>query len=324
VWHSLTIVCFMVVTCAGGRAAHAHGMRSAYLEIDEVVPGEPTVRLRVTRPELRVMPRIEHCELAPLAAEGESEDGLVRAYRAHCTGSLVGATIEVSGLGAEIEEAVVWIRTERQEIHTAVLTASSNRMVVPAHTSPAATFFQYAVLGLRHILGGADHLLFLLLIVIQLRHLRAIVLAETAFSLSHGLAFAATSTGWIEITPAPVEACIALSLLLLALDAGRSAGPGARSTALLALVFGAVHGLGFAGGLRELGVPQDQLAPAILGFGAGVELGQVGFVVCAWGALAGLRKFRVSDGVLAWIVLGAGVLATSWLFERGLAALEGT
>src|SRR5262249_1603286 len=137
----------------------------------------------------------------------------------------------------------------------------------------------YVLSGLRHIAGGADHLFFLALLVLVLRRVRAVLLAETAFTVSHSLAFAATALGRIHVRPAPVEACIALSLVLLATDvsqdgAERSVWRGAGTS----LVFGLVHGLGFAGGLRETGLPDRHVAVALLGFGTGIEIGQVLFL----------------------------------------------
>jgi HupE / UreJ protein len=180
---------------------------------------------------------------------------------------------------------------------------------------------------------------------LHLRRLRPILLAETAFSLSHGLAFALTATGVVRVPAAPVEAAIALSLVLLALDTGRASGPSPRATAWLALGFGAVHGLGFAGGLRELGVPDEQVAPAVLGFGLGVELGQLAFVLLGWAALRAVHalvppppalgvepRSPTSDRratALRWtgvrlqqaLVVVAGSLAMAWLLQRSAAAL---
>jgi hydrogenase/urease accessory protein HupE len=304
--------------------ARAHGMRSAYLEIDELEGADPLVRLRVTQPDVAAIPSIEGCELTPLHETHLEVDGMTRGYRARCRRPLAGATVTVSGLGVELEEAVVRVRSATGELHSAVLTSGNPRLRIPAHGDAEAAWWQYLRLGTLHILGGADHLLFLLLIVLHLRRLRPILVAETAFSLSHGLAFAATVTGWIRVPAAPVEAAIALSLVLLALDVGRAGALSARATAAMALVFGAVHGLGFAGGLRELGVPERQLGPAVLGFGVGVELGQLGFVLTTWCALTALARWRGAERVARWLVLIAGSLAMSWLLTRGLIALEAT
>ena len=330
---------------AHATTALAHGMRSAYLEIDEVAGGSPLVRLRVTQADAIATPQLQRCQLTPLPGTHEDQDGVTRAYRASCQGELIGTRITVSGLGVDLEEAVVRVVTATGQVHAAVLTAAEPSFVVPARADASAALTRYLAAGLRHILGGLDHLLFLLLVVLHLRRLRPILVAETAFSLSHGLAFALTATGVVRVPAAPVEAAIALSLVLLALDTGRASGPSPRATAWLALGFGAVHGLGFAGGLRELGVPDSQVAPAILGFGLGVELGQLAFVLLGWAALAALARLTrrpppsltgspatAPAAALRWtgvrlqqaLVLAAGALAMSWLLQRSALALLGT
>src|ERR1019366_3355702 len=145
---------------------------------------------------------------------------------------------------------------------------------------------QYVRLGVVHILTGYDHLLFLLLLVLLLRRVRSVLLAETAFTLSHSLSFSATALGWVHVSSTAAEACIALSLVLLAADVRIRGTPApAWRGARMAFVFGLVHGLGFAGGLREIGLPERAVAPALVSFGAGVELGQVAFLAVALGGL---------------------------------------
>jgi hypothetical protein len=304
--------------------AAAHGMRSAHLQL-EAQGGAATARLRTPAGALAA-PRVDGCPVEPLATGAaptpDAEGSITRAFIVRCA-ALVGARITVTGLGGELDEAVVLVRDERGREHTAVLTGDADALVVPATATALATARSYVGHGLRHIATGLDHLLLLVLLVLQLRRLRPILIAETAFSISHGLAFAATALGWVHLPPAPVEACIAVSLILLALDVGRPARP--RAVALLALAFGLVHGLGFAGGLRELGVPDAHAAAAILGFGLGVELGQLACVLGAWAAITALtargRAPRLAP-LATWLTVGAGGIATFWLIDRARAVLE--
>jgi hypothetical protein len=189
---------------------------------------------------------------------------------------------------------------------------------------------QFVGLGVKHISTGLDHLLFLLGLVVALRRVRAVMLAETAFTLSHSLSYTASALGWVHIPTGPVEACIALSLVLVALEAARrgAAGPEVvpplRSLELrgtgLAFVFGLVHGLGFAGGLAETGLPVNAIPPALLGFAAGVELGQVAFLALALGAFALLRSARAWPLLERRAALAAtytvGSVGFFWWLER--------
>ena len=177
--------------------------------------------------------------------------------------------------------------------------------------------WQYARLGVRHILTGTDHLLFLALLVLSLRRVRSVLLAESAFTLSHSLSFSATALGWIHMSSAAAEACIALSLVLLAADVRvRGAPPRAARGAWLALVFGLVHGLGFAGGLREIGLPDGAVASALLSFGAGVEVGQVAFLAALLALLHLVRRASQLSRLNLVAVYAAGALSAYGLFER--------
>src|SRR5262249_44334900 len=153
---------------------------------------------------------------------------------------------------------------------------------------------EYVERGVVHIMTGADHLMFLFLLVLLLKtKLRAILLAESAFTLSHSISFSLTALGLLKVAAPAAEACIALSLLLLALDVGGDKVTGPRSAALTALIFGSVHGLGFAGGLRELGLPDRHVATALVGFGAGVELGQIVFLAAVIVLFRAILKHRI-------------------------------
>jgi len=199
--------------------------------------------------------------------------------------------------------------------HSTVLRARAPSWLIPDADDESDTLLRYGRLGVGHIASGADHLLFLTGLVLALRRWRGIVWAETAFTVSHTLSFTLTALGLVRLPSAAVETAIAFSLLLVARDLlrQRSDAP-PLGTAGLAFVFGAVHGLGFAGGLRELGLPETDVARALVGFAGGIELGQLAFVGVAWAlvrASAGqLPRLRLVGGGLM------GILSAAWLFER--------
>jgi hypothetical protein len=174
--------------------------------------------------------------------------------------------------------------------------------------------------GVSHISSGADHLMFLLLLVLLLdTRVRAILLAESAFTLSHSISFSLTALGLLKVAAPAAEASIALSLLMLALDVGnaKNSGPiSSNAAGLTALIFGSVHGLGFAGGLRELGLPDQHVATALVGFGAGVELGQLVFLSVAILLLRALLRLRIGRRITAASTYAAGTVAAYWLIAR--------
>ncbi|MEM9692382.1 MAG: HupE/UreJ family protein [Myxococcota bacterium] len=195
----------------------------------------------------------------------------------------------------------------------------------------------YFALGLEHIAGGYDHLLFVLVLLffhrrrgtVSLRA-KAIVGTVTAFTVGHSVTLALATLGEVSLPPAPVEACIALSIALLAaelarvearLDERSGRGLAWQRPWLGAGLFGLLHGLGFAGALRDAGVPSHAAWLGLLAFNMGVELGQLVFVAVALVVLVGLSRLpRAAVRVPAGVAYLAGSFATAWTLDR-LAAL---
>jgi hypothetical protein len=307
------------------RLARAHPMRSAYVEVVEIEPSRARVTLRSPFPEggLSVGTQAP-CALEPAAELGPDVRVLA------CPNTVAGAAIRVEGLGPILSEAVVWSTLADGVSGSSLLTRGRPIAFLPrARGSRFAVVADYVGFGWRHILGGFDHLLFLLGLVVVQRRVRYVLAAETAFTVSHSVTFAANALGWIRVASAPVECCIAVSLVIVALEAARRATaetrpPSYLTGASLAFAFGLVHGLGFAGGLSEIGLPEQAIGPALVGFAGGVEFGQVAFlaVVLALFALADrlARRARVfSRGPLVLTTAATyavGSVGCFWFYER--------
>jgi hypothetical protein len=290
-----------------------HGLRSTYLEILETRPGIAFAHLNLQVPDPALSWELSGCQ-----AEAVGESSLSRAWRVECPGPLAGRTLTVRGLGTEVSEAVVDVSEADGQQVSRLLRQDSPQLEIPTGQDGPSVAYQYLKLGIWHIATGADHLTFLLLLVLVVRRPRAVLLAESAFTLSHSLSFSATALGWLQVPSAPAEACIALSLVLLALDVGRQ-GWGIWRGAGLALAFGLVHGLGFAGGLREIGIPEHAVAPALVAFGLGVEVGQVAFLAVALAGislLSRLRRWPQLSTATAYLAAG---MSSYWLIQRVVA-----
>ena len=170
------------------------------------------------------------------------------------------------------------------------------------------------------MLGGADHVLFVLGLVLLLRNPRRLVGAVTAFTAGHSLTLALASLGALHLPARPVEACIALSVLLLAVELRLDRDTLARRRPwLLAGLFGLVHGLGFAGALDEAGLPPDRALETLLGFNLGVEAAQLIIVVAALPIAAWTRSGADWRRQVPCVLLGATGLA--WTLDRILVML---
>jgi hypothetical protein len=297
-------------------------MRTAYVEILETEPGRAIVKWRSLVSGATLDVRFDApCALA--RRDGPSDERLPQGQAEHsfvvdCGATLAGATIHVGGLGPILSEAVVWITRADGTSTSHFLTVSSPAWQLPYADSVWVVAKQYLRLGIEHIFTGADHLLFLLALVLCLRRPRAVLLAETAFTLSHSLSFSAAALGWVHVSSSAAEACIALSLVLVALDipvGGGDRAPLAHGP-LLAFTFGLVHGLGFAGGLSEIGLPDHAIPTALASFGAGIEIGQVVFLGAALGITSVLERTTFHPLAQRVGAYAVGSVGFFWLVER--------
>ena len=179
------------------------------------------------------------------------------------------------------------------------------------------TLQAYGWLGVEHILTGFDHLMFVcsLMFLVGLR--RRLVLAITAFTLAHSLTLVLASLNLVKLPPAPVEACIALSIVLVSAEALSTRATWTRRwPQAVAFVFGLVHGLGFAGALAEIGLPRAHTALALLAFNVGVEAGQL-LVIGGMGLGAlWVRRQPWCLQARSAVLTGFGSVAAYWTMSR--------
>jgi hydrogenase/urease accessory protein HupE len=239
----------------------------------------------------------------------------------HCGEDGLQGSLAVNGIGDRFSAVLLKIRWLDGQTRTYTLTASQpsvrlfgsaddNRGLVEVASA-------YLVLGVQHILSGFDHLLFVAGLLFLVGFQRRLIWTITAFTVAHSLTLASAALGWLTLRPPPVEACIALSIMLVASEALHQRLTLARRwPALLAFVFGLVHGLGFAGALKEIGLPESHLLTALLTFNLGVEAGQLLAVGAAWALITALRRqpWLVQQRMPALYAIGS--LAAYWTFLR--------
>ncbi len=210
-----------------------------------------------------------------------------------CPGGIGGRELRIDGLGLTQTDVLLRVDYLDGSASNQRLTPSEPSVVIPARPSALEVIRTYTVLGIGHILGGVDHLLFVLALLLLVRGLSRLIATVTAFTLAHSVTLAAATLGFVHVPSAPVEATIALSILFLASELARQpaasappAGVGVDARAdltrrfpwLVAFSFGLLHGFGFAGALSEVGVPQKAVPLALLFFNVGVEIGQLLFI----------------------------------------------
>lgn len=284
--------------------AHAHPLAPALLELRQLdEQGRVAVLWRSSVSQVRakiVAPQFPRdCRaLSPPSIALEEAEALVQRWQLQCASSgLAGRPIAVQGLAAaRIPVIVQWQPLSGPPLHS-LLTADAPSLSLPVAraTGRLAALQRYIALGARHLLGGLDHLLFILGLCWLIPHWRLRLAALSCFTAAHSVSLGLTASGYLPVPSAWAEVGIAASLIWLALELLPRRQP-ARSNAWqtrplwMAFGFGLVHGLGFASALQEYGTDAAQLPLALLGFNLGIEAGQL-LVVLIWAVLAALWRY---------------------------------
>ena len=182
----------------------------------------------------------------------------------------------------------------------------------------APIVIDYTSLGVEHILTGFDHLLFVVALTLLVRRGRQLLATITAFTLAHSVSLALTVLGFVRVPSPPVEASIALSIVLVCGECLRPADSLTRRAPwAVAFAFGLLHGLGFASALLELGVPERHVPTALVCFNLGVELGQLAIIAVVLGLRWCVRRLRLGrDWMRPGLIYAMGSLAAFWSIDR--------
>lgn len=337
----------LVVAAVGGLAlalvvlatsALAHEVRPGYLELRQTGADVYDVLWKVPGlgDDLRLGLYVE----LPVGSENLSEprgqfgaNAYTERWSVRRQGGLAGGTIRILGLTGTLTDVLV--RLERLDGTTQVarLTPTTPSFVVAAAPTRAEVVSTYLALGVEHILTGIDHLMFVLGLLLLVRGFGRLVKTVTAFTVAHSVTLTLAALGFVHVPPRPVEAVIALSIVFVAFEIVRLHGKAALPTLaqrqpwLVAFSFGLLHGLAFAGGLSEAGLPEGHIPLALLLFSVGVELGHFAFITVV---VALMWLGRWSIGRLSPTALSSrpaallrvvpayaiGGMAMFWLIER--------
>jgi hypothetical protein len=316
-------------------AAWAHEVRPGYLEIRELgadryafvwkVPakGEYKLGLHLQLPA--------ECTVAP--DTGSFAGGaFIERWTGTCKGGLTGRRIDIEGLSATMTDVLARVERLDGTTQTARLTADHAWFEVTAQPGRFEVSRTYLALGVEHILLGVDHLLFVLGLLFLVGSWQRLVATVTAFTVAHSITLAAATLGLVRVPQAPVEATIALSVMFVAAEVlhGAQGRPGlaARAPWVVAFVFGLLHGFGFAGALREVGLPQKDIPLALFFFNVGVEAGQLLFIAVVVAVLSlstRLLRARGTTGHGPWqtealvrtpVAYLIGATAAFWVVQR--------
>jgi hydrogenase/urease accessory protein HupE len=267
----------------------------------------------------------ESCNLEETAPPELTGNALIKRWRAYC--DLSTATIEISGLRTSITDVLVRLIKANE--------APENYIVRPSDPvlslgGEGADSIGYLMIGVEHLVGGIDHVLFVIGLVLFINSPWMLLKTITAFTIAHSITLALSVMNVVSLAQAPVEAVIALSIVFLARELAQPEENRSALTRtspwLMAFIFGLLHGLGFAGALSEIGLPEDALFTSLLLFNLGIELGQIlvvfalVFVLWLWRKVNQGLSLR-PDLVHRLAAYTMGSAAMYWTIDRTLILL---
>ncbi len=319
----------LLATLLFGETASAHDSRPLYIELVQLDSDSYSLAWKAPPSiDARNLPvvTLEGCDpvSGDRAGSGRiqsqprfSSDAVL--YRCERGGTLGPIGIRYAGGNPSLATLVRWQPSDGREARIISAPPDQSSIALASQRGLLSTFSQYAWLGVSHIASGFDHLLFVACLVFLAGSLRKLVLAITGFTIAHSITLSAATFSVLNPPIAPTEAVIALSILFLAVGLFRSRGDTLawRFPGVVALIFGLLHGFGFASVLSDIGLPQDDRAAALFAFNVGVELGQLVFVALLLTVLAVVRRFRAIDLMVRRSVASfAGLLAGFWFWQR--------
>jgi hypothetical protein len=308
-------------------AAGAHEVRPGYLELKEneaeqfdvlwKVPARGDMRLGI----YAMLP--DNCDETSRIVTRNIGGSYTDSWSVSCPGGLEGGSIYIDGLAATLTDVLVQIALLDGTSRVSRLTSAAPSFVVPAAPTWQQTAVTYLGLGVEHILLGIDHLLFVLVLLLLVRGWRQVIVTITSFTLAHSITLAAATLGFVYVPQRPVEAVIALSIVLVAAElVHRERGKGSFAQQwpwAIAFTFGLLHGFGFAGALNEIGLPQQAIPLSLLFFNIGVEIGQILFIVVVYLVWALAKRFvvRLPEQITSYgPAYAIGTVAAFWTIER--------
>ena len=313
--------------------ARAHEARPAYLEIKETAPGQYSILWRtpvlagMRLPVVLQLPDDARNLREPNVLE-LSDSFVERRWVDAGAKGLAGKRIEFTGLQLTITDVLVRVEMLDGRKWTTIAHPSQPWVEIAASQTWLGVAGTYIVQGIRHILFGADHMLFVLGLLLIVKDRWMLLKTVTAFTVAHSITLAVATLGYANAPVVPLNAAIALSILFLGPEIVRSWRGESSFTIehpwVVAFAFGLLHGFGFASALTSAGLPRNELPLALVSFNVGVEIGQLGFILLV---LALERSFRVLEvrwprWVEALPGYTVGSLGAFWTVQR-LAILFG-
>lgn len=308
----------LVIALVCSSQATAHEVRPALLTLTQTSETHYDVSFKQPQVQGRFLNlSIEtNCEQTRLDAR-TSAAALLETFTLNCPEPL--AHIKIAGLEKTLIDTMITV--ERQNGSQDNYLVNGRDPVVD--TTRGASTPVYFVLGIEHLFFGIDHVLFVLLLLYLVNGFMNLVKVITSFTVAHSITLGLSAFDIVTVSQGPVEALIALSIVMLAAEALHDRKSLIHEQPwLITFIFGLLHGLGFAGALAEIGLPEATAVLALLLFNIGIEVGQLVIIAIALGVTYSLQKLIIIPVRVAVLpVYLVGGLSTYWFIDRSLMVL---
>ncbi|NKB97295.1 MAG: HupE/UreJ family protein [Pseudomonadales bacterium] len=326
--NSLFVVWILIVGLGASALApsvYAHEVRPAYLQLTEVELAQDTTGYHILWKQPIVQDRRlpidpvfpENCEVTDLAPPEVAAAALLYHWQTAC--DLSQASIHINGLTVTLTDVLVRLDRLNGESANYILRPESPTLNLAEAEAPALS---YLTIGVEHLVFGIDHVLFVIGLFLFIRAPIPLLKTITAFTVAHSITLALSVLELVRLEQGPVEAIIALSILFLARELVQGRDQRSALTLgrpwVMAFIFGLLHGLGFAGALADIGLPEDDLWLSLLLFNVGIEVGQLMVIAILAIAVWLLRQIKFDRQFSYAAAWGMGCVAAYWTIDRTL------
>jgi len=306
----------------------ADALAPSLLELKEYSEGPATMQWKVSLKNaatLKITPLLSSDCQQRLENEQELDRIRRTSWQLHCSANtLVGKTISMQGLDSSGASVLLKVHLRDGQFYQRILSSENTRYEVPAEQSRLEIFSDYVAMGIKHLLVGVDHILFVICLVLLVTVRKKLILVVSMFTLGHSITLSLSTLKLVTVSTALAEVFIAFSVVYTAaelLDKNKQSLI-RKYPAILAMAFGLLHGLGFASVLSDVGVPQLHIPLSLLAFNIGIEIGQlvVIFVLLGVSLLARtlIKKVGVGEVNIKLPIYAVGCLSSLWFWERML------
>ena len=303
----------LIVSSAGV----SHEVRPAFLKLTELDSENSQQRFEASFRQPQIDGRYlglqlqTNCVSTPVSAS-LTDGALIEVFELDCQNSELEA-VAIAGLERTLIDTLVSLQLLDGGSRNLLINGDSPSIQLSEATPSLPVYFS---IGIEHLVFGFDHVLFVIMLLYLVRKPLEILKVVTSFTVAHSLTLALSAFDLMILSPAPVEAIIAGSIVLLAHE-NLSKKPSAAKQypAIIAFAFGLLHGLGFAGALAEIGLPESSQLMALFLFNLGLEVGQLGIIATVLLTLAVLRV-RFHHLLYQLPLYVSGGIASYWFMER--------